>query len=210
MTGVDATAQGGGASGNTSLRLIGEGADSISGGIPTVGIRLRTAEELTFYGSNVLAFDPILLFCCANATYLRVISPGVAIGARLILPVGVRNFDGGNDIVAGAGAEVRFHTSDRAPAGFYLRFSSTLYMGEYEVDIYDEGLSRSFSVLSFVGDIGWRWKVGRRSSFGLMVGIEKFSGGVDSLLQSVPFVAGKSNPVKVVDPHVALRVGHSW
>ena len=195
-----------------TLRLPGEKITSVTGGMPSTGVRALVDDERDLPFTHALSVDPVLTFASVNMAYDRRIGGYLVLGGRIALPIGIRTIGGETGSVWGAGAEARLFPYGTGPKGIFVRLALTHYTGDYKVDLGPgQPEFQDFGLSSFVGDIGWRWMMNKRVSFDFMFGLERFSSGADSLLADVPFVAPRfREDTSTQQVHVSTRFGYAW
>lgn len=191
-------------SNDPTLRLLGERSDSITGGMPSVGIRKRTSLDRRVLNTHAVSIDPFLARLYFNLNYEYTIMPSATVGLHFQGPVVWS--DPEQEEIFGIGVEARYYPFSNGIRDLFLRVAPTHYSGTYR-DYSDRSLpdpvERDIAVGVVVADLGWRQVIYGFSVIDAMIGIEKQLGGGD-LSDNVLLIASEDTSFF---PHFAVRVG---
>ena len=193
------------------LRLRGEQADSITGGMPSVMIRRTVPSDHRYMTHHAFSIDPIKMFYYTNLAYHYTLSAAFSVGGEFQTFPGFIRID--NDVDAwGISAEVNCFPFADGPKDFHLTFTSTYYAGTY---IYAEAITpftrreEDFTTASVTLDLGWRFILFYYGSFDLQAGLEHFLVSHDNIkAESLPLITYAPNEEYAF--HMTLRFGFQW
>ncbi len=194
-----------------SLRLR-EGADSTTGGAPSVMIRRLTKEDWFDKHRHVLTIDPIKFAYHINLAYYYTLNHYLSVGGGVDFTPGLL---GDNSYYSGVGGRIdgRVFPGGNAPDGFYFRTAATLFSGTEVLGVdASKDEAEKFTMTTVQLDIGWR-AIYDRVAYDFMIGYERFLSKADILPTSESmfeptFLSLSSDADNMI--HCTIGIGYSF
>ncbi|MGE3800636.1 MAG: hypothetical protein AB7H80_06415 [Candidatus Kapaibacterium sp.] len=190
-----------------SLRLRGEGADSITGGMPSVMVRKVTDDDRLEEHRHAIEIDPIKSAYHFNIAYHYTLNHYLTIGGGIDFTPGIL---GSNDEYSGFGAaaNAKFFFSGDAPNGAYFRSGIMHFSGSQLPNEENLGIVKDVIMSSVQFDFGLRVAYDNWV-YDAMIGYERFLSDSTSTPVSDPsFLKLSSTAVNMI--HMALAIGISF
>lgn len=204
---------------NPDLRLAKNVRDSVTGGMPSIGIRSALRRDHRFPSRHAVTTDPLLTILHANLAYDYGLSSLVSIGARAVLPFGL--FEDSEEYeVQGYGLYARLYIDNVGAIGTFLTVAPTSYSGSFpQINDRFRGSDTTeydFSFYSITAGFGHRLIFGSGILAEFTVGGEWFSEinvPSDKVSGDFPINAmtGVYNSTDAtLFYYMSLRIGYSW